>query len=247
MESAGAKAVNSVVNRSAIITGAGRGIGRAAAVELHRLGYALALVSRTQAQLEQTRALLDGSTPVLLLPTDVSQSSACSEVVRSAADTFGRLDALVHCAGVAPALAIEHLSDEQWRQILDTNLSSAFYLARAAIPLLGRGGGGVIVNISSPAAVDPFPGFAAYGAAKAGLNVLTRMLAREGARDNIRAHAISPAATETAMFRALLTAEQYPPEKTLTPEDVARVIGHCVTGELRYASGEVISLSKEPR
>ena len=133
---------------------------------------------------------------------------------------------------------------EQWRAVIDTNLSAAFYATRAAWPAFERQGGGVVVNISSAAARDPFPGFAAYGAAKAGLNLFGLSAAREGERIGVRVHTIAPGATETGMFRQLMTAEQYPPEKTLDPADVARVVLQCVRGDLRYTSGEVIYLHK---
>jgi NAD(P)-dependent dehydrogenase (short-subunit alcohol dehydrogenase family) len=136
------------------------------------------------------------------------------------------------------------MSIEEWHRVIDTNLSAAFYLCKAAWPHLVRGGGGVIVNISSESARDPFNGFSAYGAAKAGLNIFGLALAREGAAHNIAVHTIAPGATETEMFRQIATPEQYPTEKTLSPDSVARVISQCVTGELRYTSGEVIYLHK---
>jgi NAD(P)-dependent dehydrogenase (short-subunit alcohol dehydrogenase family) len=102
----------------------------------------------------------------------------------------------------------------------------------------------VVVNLSSYAARDPFPGFAAYGSAKAGVNLLGLSAAREGASIGVRVHTIAPAAVETAMFRGILSEDQYPPEKALAPADVARIILQCVRGDLRYTSGEVIYLSK---
>jgi len=103
---------------------------------------------------------------------------------------------------------------------------------------------GVVVNISSEASRDPFAGFAAYGAAKAGLNLFGRSAAREGHPFNITVHTLAPSAVETAMFRQIATPEQYPADKTLTPADVARVILQCVRGDLRHTSGEVIYLHR---
>ena len=133
---------------------------------------------------------------------------------------------------------------EQWHAIVDTNLSAAFYTTRAAWPAFEKRGGGVIVNISSAAARDPRPGFAAYGAAKAGLHLLGLVSAREGDKMGLRVHTLAISATETAMFRKLVSTEKWPTEKTLKPEDVADVILQCVRGDLRYASGEVIYLHK---
>jgi NAD(P)-dependent dehydrogenase (short-subunit alcohol dehydrogenase family) len=225
----------------AIVTGASRGIGRATALALSELGWGLSLVSRSEQHLRETASQVKQS---LVLPMDVSDPRNVNEIVARTIDRFGRLDAIVNNAGVAPMLGVEQTSDEVWRQAIDTNLSAAFYLSRAAWPLFKKQGGGAIVNISSAAGRDPFAGFAAYGAAKAGLNVLGLSLAREGAAHNIRVHTIAPGATETEMFRNLPGMSAYPREKTMSPDDVARVIVQCITGDLVHTSGEVIYLHK---
>lgn len=226
----------------AIITGAGRGIGRAAAAELGRRGYALALAARGRDDLEETARLAgDGA---LCLPTDVTDPAQVERLVRETLGRFGRVDAVVNNAGLAPVRSIVEMTPAEWREVIDTNLSAAFYLTRAAWPALARQGGGVVVNVSSAAARDPFAGFAAYGAAKAGLNLFGLSAAREGEKVGVRVHTIAPAAVETAMFRGLMTPQQYPTEKTLDPSDVARIIADCVTGALRYTSGEVIYVHK---
>lgn len=233
----------------AIITGAGRGIGRAVAQQLNERGYRLVLAARTPADLEHTRRLLNGpdapaEATCLIVPTDVAVSEQCEALVRQAADRFGQIDALVHCAGCAPAIAVEQMSPAQWREVMETNLSSAFYLAHAAWPIFRRQESGVVVNVSSLACRDPFPGFAAYGAAKAALNVFSLVLAREGREIGVRVHTVAPGAVETQMFRALMSEKQWPREKTLEPAEVARVIVQCVRGDLRHTSGEVIFLSR---
>jgi NAD(P)-dependent dehydrogenase (short-subunit alcohol dehydrogenase family) len=139
---------------------------------------------------------------------------------------------------------------EEWRGVIDTNLSAVFYLMKYAWPYLRRNPAAqipaAIVNISSLASRDPFNGFAAYGAAKAGLNIMGLVAAREGLADGITVHTIAPGAVETAMFRQLMTPQQYPTEKTLKPEEVADVVAQCVTGKLRHTTGEVIYLHKNP-
>jgi NAD(P)-dependent dehydrogenase (short-subunit alcohol dehydrogenase family) len=224
----------------AIVTGASRGIGRATAIRLGQAGWRVVLVARSQSDLKETARSVAGS---LVLPADVSQLGSAERIVRETMDRFGRIDALVNNAGVAPLLPVEQTTDAIWTDVIDTNLSAAFYLSRACWPVFKRqGSGGVIVNVSSVAARDPFPGFAAYGAAKAALNSLTLSLAREGSAHSIRVHAVAPGATETDMFRALPGMSDYPRDKTLAPDDVARVIVNCITGELRATSGEVIYL-----
>jgi NAD(P)-dependent dehydrogenase (short-subunit alcohol dehydrogenase family) len=226
----------------AIITGAGRGIGRATAIALAERGYDLALIARTRVELEETARLVGGGR---VMPCDVIDAGSVSRAVESVVKAFGRLDAIVHCAGIAPVRSIAEMTIDEWRTVIDTNLSAAFYLCKAAWPTFVRQKSGAMVNVSSAAARDPFPGFAAYGAAKAGLNLFGLSAAREGFAAGIRVHTIAPGAVETDMFRAILSPQQFPTEKTLSPRDVADVIARCVVGELRHASGEVVYLHKE--
>jgi 3-oxoacyl-[acyl-carrier protein] reductase len=230
---------------AAIITGAGRGIGRAAAVELARRGHRLSLLSRTLSELHKT-AELASPAQVLPLVTDVSRYEQVAAAVSATIERFGRIDAIVHCAGLAPVVSIADMAVEDWHTVLDTNLSAAFFLCKAAWPIFQRQKSGVVVNVSSAAARDPFPGFAAYGAAKAALNLFGLSAAREGLKIGVRVHTIAPGAVETAMFRQIMTPEQYSADLTLKPEDVATIIAQCVAGELRYTSGEVIYVHKHP-
>jgi len=227
----------------AIVTGAGRGIGRATAIQLAKVGYRLVLLARTESDLDQTAQLL-GAELCIILPTDVANSRMVDAAVTQAVERFGRLDAVINCAGHAPMLLVEEVTDDLWREVVDINLSSALYLCRAAWPIFKRQHSGAVVLVSSEAARDPFPGFSAYGAAKAALNSLGLSLSREGADIGVHVHVVAPAATETAMLRELFSVDQFPTEKTLAPEDVARVIASCVKGDLIHCSGETIYLHK---
>jgi 3-oxoacyl-[acyl-carrier protein] reductase len=228
----------------AIITGAGRGIGRATAVELAGLGCRVALAARNIDGLNESIAATGHPDRCFAVRADVTDPEQVDRLVRQTLDRFGRIDALINNAGLAPVRSIPDMSIAEWRAVIDTNLSAAFYLCRAAWPVFEKQGGGVVVNVSSPAARDPFPGFAAYGAAKAGLNLFGLSAAREGEKIGVRVHTVAPGATETGMFRSLPGMDQYPADKTLDPAEVAKIIGRCVTGELRYTSGEVIYVHK---
>jgi len=230
-----------VADQVAIITGAGGGIGRAIAAELDRLGFALALVGRSESTLQETARLCKETLAHL---ADVTDPTSLDGMIAATLQRYGRIDAVINNAGYAPLLRMEQISVEEWKKILDTNLSSVFYLCRAVWPIFIKHGGGVIVNISSESARDPFIGLGAYGAAKAGVNLLGRALAQEGAQSAIRVHTIAPGAVETEMLRGVVTKEQYPTEKTLTPAEVARVVAQCVAGDLRHTSGEVIYVHK---
>ena len=225
----------------AIITGGGRGIGKAVGLELANRGYRLALASRNQKELEAVAAQAQTA---IAVPADVTRVDDVQMLVDKTLASFGRIDAVVNNVGLAPVAKVDELTIEQWHAVINTNLSSAFYLARAVWGAFKEQRRGCIVNISSMASRDPLPGFLAYGAAKAGLNLLSLVLAREGAEHGIRSYAIAPGAVETSMFRRMVSKEKWPVEKTLEPADVARVVAQCIDGDLKYTSGEVIFLSK---
>ncbi len=225
----------------AIVTGAGRGIGRATAELLAGQGYRVALVSRSEAELNEAA---EGMNQALPIPADVTEPEDVRRIIETTLERFGRIDALINCAGQAPVRTLEQMSVDEWRGVIDTNLSAVFYLCQATWPTFRKQRGGVVVNISSLACRDPFPGLGAYGAAKAGLNLLGLALAREGQAIGVRVHTVAPGAVETAMLRSILTTEQFPSEMTMSPQEVARVIAQCVQGDLQYSSGEVIFLHK---
>ena len=226
----------------AIITGAGRGIGRATAVALARAGHACVLIARTADDLSKT-AQLCGEGAVVEV-ADVRDGALASAIVDRAAARFGRIDVLVNNAGVAPLVAFKEMTEAIFRQTIDTNLLAAFHYSRAVWPMMERQNGGAIINLSSESARDPFDGFAAYAAAKAGINALTRALASEGNAHNIRVIAIAPAGVETAMLRQIATPQQLPPQDVLAPEDIAAAIVAAANGSLQHASGETIYLHR---
>ena len=204
------------------------------------MGYRLVLCGRNLETLNQTAAVAPG----IVVRADVTKVGDDQTVIDRAMSDFGRVDLIVNNAGIAPVLGIEQMSVEQWHSVIDTNLSAAFYFSKAVWPIFRRQQGGVIVNISSLAARDPFPGFAAYGSAKAGLNLFGLSLAREGATMGVRVYTIAPGAVETGLFRSLMTVEQFPTERTLSPVDVAKVVAQCAAGDERFTSGEVIWMQK---
>jgi NAD(P)-dependent dehydrogenase (short-subunit alcohol dehydrogenase family) len=225
----------------AIITGAGGGIGRASAIELSTRGYQVILAGRTAETLDQTAAMIGHAS---VITADVTSPADIQKLVDQTIAKLGRIDLVVNNAGIAPMLSVEEMSIEQYHAVMDTNLSAAFYLSKAVWPSFRKQGGGAIVNVSSLAARDPFPGFSIYGAAKAGLNLFGLSLAREGATIGVRVYTVAPGAVETPLLRSLLTPEQFPTERTMDPADVAKVIAQCATGDLRFSSGEVIWLHK---
>lgn len=225
---------------TAIVTGAGSGIGRSTALLLDAAGYKLALVGRTESKLKQTADQL--TRPSLVIPCDLCDPGDCADVIRKAQQWFNRIDVLANVAGDAPNLTLDKVTPAIWRRCIDTNLSAAVHLTAAAWPLFKQQQSGMIVNVSSMASISPFPGFAIYAAAKAGLNMFTLATAKEGKPLGIQAVAVAPGAVETPMLRSVFDEGKIPRHKALPPEAIAQVIVGCATGQRAFTSGETITV-----
>jgi NAD(P)-dependent dehydrogenase (short-subunit alcohol dehydrogenase family) len=191
----------SLAGRRALVTGAGRGIGRALAIGLAEAGADLVLAGRTAGDLAATAAAVAATgRRALPLALDVADVAAVRRVVAAAADALGGLDILVNNAGieeVRPSLAID---EALWDRILDTNLKGAFFCAQAAArAMVEAGKGGAIVNLCSLTSEAGVPTAVPYGASKSGLLGITRGLAAEWAAHGIRVNAIGPGYFRTAL------------------------------------------------
>lgn len=228
---------------AALITGGGRGIGRAAALAFARAGYDVAVASRSPAELEQTAAAVRAAgRRCETLVADLADPAAAEQIVHAARRSLGRLNVVVNNAGAATLHDASSFPLADFQRMLDVNLTAVLAVCRAAWPILASQGGGVIVNVSSVAARDPFPGLGAYGATKAAVNVLTRALADEGRPRNIRVFALGPGAVDTAMLRAAFP--QFPADQCLQPEDVAEFIVGLADPRWRHASGEFVCVRR---
>ncbi|MEX2213535.1 MAG: SDR family oxidoreductase [Phycisphaeraceae bacterium] len=229
--------------RTALITGAGSGIGRCVALQLSKACSRVALVGRTASKLEETAAMARdaGATAesILTLAADVSRFDAWPSLIENTLAAFGRINALANVAGFASITPIDHIDELTWRDTIDINLAAIVAATHFAWPHLKKAGG-VIVNVSSMASVDPFPSFAMYAAAKAAVNMFTQCTAREGAEVNIKAVAVAPGAVETPMLRSMFDEAMIPKGHALWPDDVARVIVDCITGARDFKAGETI-------
>jgi NAD(P)-dependent dehydrogenase (short-subunit alcohol dehydrogenase family) len=183
-------------DRVAIVTGAGRGLGRAMALALAEAGADIVAAARTVPQLEETAEQVRATgRRCVVVPTDVTDSASVNAMVEKAIAEFGRIDILVNNAGGATAgygVDLQFISDQDWRVGIDTNLTSAFYCTRAAIPHLLKQGGGKIINTASGYGMRGGRNNWTYVAAKAGLINFTRSLALTYAENNIRANCIVP-------------------------------------------------------
>jgi len=236
--------------KTAIVTGASSGVGRATSILLAEAGYDLALVARREEELRKTaelaaeRAGEEGQKiEIVIESVDISRAEPCRRLIESVGSRLGRIDALANVAGAAPRLSIESITQDIWQRCVDTNLSAVVHLTAAAWPIFRRQGGATIVNVSSLASVDPFPGFSIYASAKAGVNMFTRCTAREGAEIGVRAVAVATGAIETPMLRELFDESVIPKAMTLSAMEVAGVIRDCITGRREFEPGETIVLA----
>ncbi len=233
--------------KSAIVTGASSGIGRAVAVELARRGWALGLVARRGDALEETtvRARDAGAPNVETRTCDVADLGALRGALESLIDALGGVGALVNNAGLGCVVPISETDDALMEQTLRVNTLAPAAAIRAVWEVMQDAGGGRIVNVSSYATDDPFPGFFAYGASKGALDVMSKSIANEGGACGILGFAIAPGAVETAMLRGAFDESIAPKSICLDPEDIARIISDCAAGERDADNGRVIYVRRD--
>ena len=223
----------------ALVTGAGRGIGRAIALALAREDYSLCIAARTREELEETRRLSEFPVErALIVLIDLADEESADAVMETALDCFGRVDVLVNNAGWAPPrTALTKMRPDDAARILAVNLRAPIALARAAAITMTERGGGAIINIASSAARSMAAGEAVYAAAKAGLVAFTHAAFEELGDRGIKVSVIIPGLVDTALIpnnkrldRALM----------LTPDDVATAVLNIVKSPAHVCPIEVV-------
>jgi NAD(P)-dependent dehydrogenase (short-subunit alcohol dehydrogenase family) len=233
----------------ALVTGASRGIGYAVAAALTARGARVAITGRDERRLKEARDRLapserpTGPPRVLAIRGDVREAGDAQSFADQTVAAFGGLDILVNNAGVGRFGEVADMPLEEWREVVETNLSGVFYCTRAAIPHLRRRGGWII-NISSLAGINPFAGGAAYCASKAGLDAFTEALMQEVRHDGIRVATVAPGSVATPF--AGRTGEEGADWK-LSADDVARVIVDLVVHPPRSLPSRVELRPARPR
>lgn len=231
-------------NQVVIVTGGGRGIGRAICERFAAAGAQTVATARSANELAETKRAIEAAGGLCHVhPADITAAADVSNLMDATVQKFGRIDVLVNCAGVAPLVSIEELDPSIFDSVSSVNIRAVYLTCRAVWPIMKRQEEGTIVNISSMSAVDPFPGFEAYGAAKAWVNAWTNALAKEGRKLGIRTFAVAPGAVDTAMLRGIFP--DYPPSQTLTPAEVAETVLAVTQPALDSATGQVIYIRKE--
>jgi 3-oxoacyl-[acyl-carrier protein] reductase len=217
--------VEQLKGRVAVITGAGRGIGRAVAIAYAGEGCAVCCFARTESEVATTVSYIDGRDgKAMSRITDVTDYGALEKSFETASDTFGGVDIVVVNAGVSSNATVETGDPAEWQQVLHTNLVGAYHTAKAAIPHLKARGGGKIIFIGSGLGHRGLPGTSAYACSKAGVWSLTRILAQELITENIAVNELIPGPVRTAINKQddeELRAQLGQNEWIKAPEEVA--------------------------
>lgn len=236
--------------RVAVVTGGSRGIGLATAAALLAEGARVVVSGTDQGRLDAAAGELAGGDPgtadrVLAVTADVRRREDVDRLFAVTTERFDGLDVLINNAGVGEFAPVAEMTDAQWLRVIETNLTGVFYCSRAAIPHLRRRGGGWIINISSLAGHNAFPGAAAYCASKAGLNAFSEALMQEVRHDGIRVSAVAPGSVRTGFSSA---ADKPGTGWKLAPEDVAQVVLDLIAHNARSLPSRVeIRPSRPPR
>lgn len=237
-------------NRVALVTGAGRGIGKSIARRLLHQGADLLLINRNRSHVEDLleEAISLGS-KVLSIQVDVADFDTVQQSVEEALQTLGRVDFLVNNAGITQDNLMLRMSFQEWKTVLDTNLSGTFNLTKSVVRRMVKQRFGRIVNIGSVVGSSGNPGQANYSASKAGMIGFTKSIARELGSRNITCNLIAPGYIETDMTLNLTEAQtkmildQVPLGRMGSPEDVANAVSFLLSEQACYISGTVLHVN----
>ena len=237
------------MNKTVLITGSGRGIGRAIAIKFAKEGYRVVINSnKSKNELEETKEkLLPYNIPVFSMQGDVGSYDFCRNFVTEVKNFFGTIDILINNAGISHIGLFSDMTPDEWNTVINTNLTSVYNLSSLVIPDMVRNKSGKILNISSVWGNVGASMEVAYSASKGGMNSLTKSLAKELAPSNIQVNAIACGAIDTEMNSCLATEEltslidEIPASRLGKPEDVAELAFNLCTGN-DYLTGQIIGL-----
>lgn len=236
-------------SKTALVTGGSRGIGRAIALRLASEGAQVVVTARTQESAEKTVREIQGLGGTgKAMAVDVTSRSAVEAMIKATVEAFGGLDILVNNAGITRDNIVMRMSEEEWHDVLGTNLTGIFNTIRAASRVMMKQRAGKIINLASVVAEIGNKGQANYCAAKAGVIGLTKTVARELASRNVQVNAIAPGFIETDMTAVLPEAVKQELQQSIPlgrigkPEDVAALAAFLASSEADYITGQVFNV-----
>ncbi len=228
-------------DRIAIVTGAGRGIGRAVALGIAKEGGKLVLVSRTESELlEVAKSVVDIGGEAIYLSSDIRDEDNIKNIMKLTLEKYGRIDILANAAGVLLLKNTVDMTVEDWDYILDVNLKAVFLFSREVLKIMIRQNYGKIINFSSELGRKGMAARTAYSAAKFGVIGLTEAMASEVKRNNININAICPGGVDTRMVR-----DNFPPgdySKLMQPDEIARIAIFLASDGSSSIKGKVIEV-----
>lgn len=240
--------------KAALVTGATSGIGAAVARLFAASAAAIMLTGRDERRGRSVHAAIaEAGGTAAFVPGNIKDPSFCDRLVMETVDRFGRLDVLVNNAGTIHRGTVEETSEAAWREVMAINADAVFYLSRAAVPLMKRQGGGVIVNVASDWGLTGARRAVAYCASKGVVVQLTRAMALDHARDNIRINAVCPGDTDTPMLFTGHDEPSFDPEahrkacgeatpigRIASPDEVAKVVLFLASDAASYVTGATV-------
>lgn len=239
-----------LVNKVAIITGAGKGIGAATAIKFAKEGAKIVAVDLNENELEATAKIIQSvsDSEVLKVVADVTDRTAISNLFKDANTHFGSVDVVVNNAGIVQDAQLYKMSEEQWDNVIDVNLKGVFNVGQAAANSMKEQGSGVILNASSVVGLYGNFGQTNYAAAKWGVIGMTKTWAKELGRFGIRVNAIAPGFIQTEMIDSLpekvkvAMKSKSPLNELGSPEDIANGYAFLASDEAKYITGTVLSI-----
>jgi 3-oxoacyl-[acyl-carrier protein] reductase len=235
--------------QTALVTGASRGIGKAIALALGQTGAKVACIARNEEKLRETAdAIAAAGGTAVVYACDVTDSAAVQKVVDAVVEDWGQLDIVVNNAGITRDTLIPRMSDEEWDDVITTNLRSVFLFTRSASQVMMRARRGRIINISSVSGLMGNPGQANYSASKAGIIGLTQTVARELASRKVTVNAICPGFIATEMTDAMgeLVQEEVkkrvPAKRLGEANEIADAVLYLASDSAAYLTGQIITV-----
>ena len=231
-------------DKTVVVTGAGSGIGAAAAKHFVAEGANVVLVGRTRDKLEDLLGVIADKNKVMIHPADVSKSDEVNTLFEAVIEQFGQLDVLVNNAGVAEGGPLAEVDDESWRKVLSINVDGVFYCTRAAMPHL-KATGGCVVNTSSVSGLGGDWNFATYNTSKGAVSNFTRAVALDYRDTGVRVNAVCPSLTRSDLTEDMFDntelmakfAERIPMGRAAEAEEVADVIVFLASEDARFVNG----------